>query len=335
MIPILKHTHTSFADEIFRLLGKGRVHAELVYEEFFRNGKVEGKNPAFLNAQALLRNILELTDFSSSELVEERNDGVTRKFLIRTKDLLEIESVLIPMQSGGTLCISSQVGCRMGCAFCETGRMGLIRNLSVEEIVSQVFIARHVLNYDTVMQAVRVLSDSRGFGFGRTHITISTSGVLSGIEKLSEEGEIAPNLAVSINAPQNSIRTRLMPVNRKANMELLYQAMHQYCTKTGRQILAAYVLLQGQNDTLEHADQLASYLKGLHVKINLIPYNPQSNDRFQPPEDGVIEAFAKRLRELGFYTLLRLTKGRRIMAGCGQLGNVNLRKSKALVVNHQ
>lgn len=344
-ISILSHTQQTFSEEIFAKLGKGRQHAGLVYEEFFRTGKITGLDPAFNNAKSLLQDILDLTDFSHLPIVQNMQDGNTGKFLLRTNDSLEIESVLIPMQAGSTLCISSQVGCRMGCVFCETGRMGLLRNLTTKEIISQVFAVCQVLgqkirnivfmgmgepfdNYESVMQAVKILMDSKGFGFGRNHITISTSGCKDGIEKLILEGEQAPNLAVSINAPSDMLRNRLMPINRKHNMHELYESMKSYCDKTSRSILIAYVLLKDHNDKLEHADLLAEYLKGLNVKINIIPYNPQSCDRFQPPDLPTIEAFTERLRSYGYYTLLRITKGRSIMAACGQLGNLKLRLMK-------
>jgi len=341
--PILAHTRHTFAESISSTLGKGNLHAGLVYEEFFRTGEVKGSSAAFNNAQKLLEAILQLTDFSHPELVREKNDGMTGKILLRTPDRLEIESVLIPMQSGGTLCVSSQVGCRMGCAFCETGRMGLLRNLDAGEIVSQVFVARHRLgfamrnivfmgmgepfdNYDNVMQAVRILCDPKGFGFGPRHLTISTSGCIEGINKLVAEGEKGPNLAVSLNASTDEERNKLMPINRRHDMQELRKAMQEYCQKSGRQILVAYVLLRDCNDSLVHADRLAAYLQGLDVKINLIPYNPQSRDRFVPPSAETIENFALHLRKLGYFTLLRGTKGRDIMAACGQLGNVKLRQ---------
>ncbi len=340
---IFSHTYHSFADFIFSRLGKGQLHAGLVYEELFRTGKITGANPAFNNAKQLYQTILDLTDQTLPEIALETSDGATGKFLLRLSDRYEVESVLIPMQAGGTLCISSQVGCRMGCTFCETGRMGLLRNLTVEEILSQVFIARHVLgfqfrnvvfmgmgepfdNYDSVMQSFRILTDPKGFGFGRRNITISTSGRVEEIDRLVGEGESGPNLAVSINAPNDAVRNKLMPINRKHSMQTLREAMERYCKGTKRQIMTAYVLLKDQNDTLEHADQLAEYLKGLDVKVNLIPYNAQSKDRFQAPELDVLESFTTRLRSHGLFTLLRLTKGAKIMAACGQLGNLELRK---------
>lgn len=342
-LSILALTRKEYSQAILEKIGKGRIHAGLIYEEWFRTGEVKGNSPAFNNAQALLQEIQALTCFAAPQVIKNHHDGPIEKFLLKTHDHLEVESVWIPMQAGGTLCISSQVGCRMGCAFCETGRMGLLRNLTTEEIVSQVFIARFHLglsfrnivfmgmgepfdNIDAVLQAVRVLMDPGGFGLGRNRITISTSGCLEGIYRLIEEGERAPNLAVSVNAPEDPLRTRLMPVNRKHSMDQLYKAMHDYCARTGRQILIAYVLLKEVNDTTEHADRLAEFLKGLNVKINLIPYNPQSSDRFQPSLPETVDIFRKRLQEHGYRALLRLTKGRNIMAACGQLGNLDLRK---------
>lgn len=347
-ISILSLTHDAFAHAIRNALGKGYTHALLAYEELFRCGQITGSDPSFNNAQNLLQQMRELIHMSLPQLSDERHDGKTGKFLLRTFDGLEVETVQIPMQSGGTLCISSQVGCRMGCAFCETGRMGLLRNLTTEEIVSQVFVARHVLkfefrnivfmgmgepfdNYDAVMQAVRVLNDAHGFGFGRRHIAISTSGCVDGIERLISEGEHGPNLAVSINAPVDGIRNRLMPINRKHDMAQLKLAMQRYCEQTGRQILIAYVLLKGQNDAEQHAEQLADYLQGLDVKVNLIPYNPQSRDRFQASDSETIDRFALRLRNRGYYTLIRQTKGQPIMAACGQLGNLKLRQKREVV----
>lgn len=348
-LPILSLTSQDYALSLRNQLGKGYQHALLAYQEWLQTGQIKGKHPAFSNAQNLLKAIIELTDFTALPLDSERHEGSTGKFLLKTTDQLDIESVLIPMQAGGTLCLSSQVGCRMGCAFCETGRMGLLRNLTAKEITSQLFTARHMLgmqvrnlvfmgmgepmdNYEEVMKAIRIFTDPLGFGLGIHRLTLSTSGSVEGIYRLmSEEASFIPNLAVSLNAPTDALRNRLMPVNRTYPLQELYQAMQAFCSQTGRQILVAYVLIKGQNDALEQADQLAAYLQGLNVKINIIPYNPQSCDRYQPPEQSVIELFTLRLRELGYYTLLRQTKGQKIMAACGQLGNLDLRKRKRLL----
>lgn len=344
-IPLLELSYQQYCQEVHSRLGKGFQHAGLLYEQILREGSPDLSIPAFGNAQLLVNSILELTDFSLPTTVRENTDGKTGKFLLTTQDALEIESVIIPMQSGSTQCISSQIGCRMGCSFCETGRMGLLRNLTVSEITGQVFTALHLRgvevrnvvfmgmgepfdNYENVMQAVRVLTDPKGFGFGKRHITISTSGCADSIRRFTEESGEMPNLAVSISAPTDSQRNRLMPINRKHNLQELYTCMQEYNRKTGRQILIAYVLMKGVNDSLEDADNLACYLEGLNVKVNLIPYNPQSRDRYQPPDPGEVGSFTRRLREKNIYTLLRVTKGQEIMAACGQLGNLELRKQR-------
>lgn len=345
LISIFSYTALEYASLIRAKLGKGYNHALILYQEWFRTGKVSCDHPSFGNAHVLYQAIVALTDFSYTPLSSMHNDGTTGKILLKTDDQLEFESVLIPMQAGGTLCLSSQVGCRMGCAFCETGRMGLLRNLSIKEIVSQLFIARFILNfsirnlvfmgmgepfdnYDAVMQAVRIFTDPHGFGLGAQHLTISTSGCIPYIYRFMNETGALPHLAISLSAPTDELRNRLMPINRQFPLKELYKAMEVFCKKTKKQILVAYVLIQGQNDTLQHATQLAHYLKGLDVKVNLIPYNAQSRDRFCAPSQEILEKFANFLRQEGFMVLLRQTKGDKIMAACGQLGNLELKKQK-------
>jgi 23S rRNA (adenine2503-C2)-methyltransferase len=177
-----------------------------------------------------------------------------------------------------------------------------------------------------MMRAVAVLMDTGGMGFGPSRITISTSGNVEGILRMGAEADPALNLAVSVNAPSDEIRNRIMPVNRKWNMAELKLAMQKYCIHPRREIFIEYVLLKGINDSLEAADQLAEYLREIRVKVNLIPYNPQTRDCFASPEIEQRRAFLKRMRDHGYQTSLRGTKGRQIMAACGQLGNVHVRK---------
>jgi 23S rRNA (adenine2503-C2)-methyltransferase len=291
--------------------------------------------------------MLSLVDLTIPSIHSHLTDGQTSKFLVEVGAGMNVESVVIPMQSGGTLCVSSQVGCRMGCAFCETGRMGLLKSLAPEEIVAQLFIAKIQLkqairnivfmgmgepfdNYDNVLKAVRILMDPLGFGYGKRNITISTSGKVEEIERYTDEEGDLPNLAVSLSAPLDALRNKLMPINRKFNLERLRGAMERYIEKTGREILVAYVLMKEVNDSLENADLLVDYLKNLPVKVNLIPYNPQTNDRYQRSDPEQIQAFYKRVRSSGLTTLLRNTKGDEIMAACGQLGKKGTNNAKVL-----
>lgn len=341
---IFSHTQESFSNSAFSRFGKGKLHAKRLYSDWFRTGSIEVAlqhvEPQALN---LVQSMIDSTDFSLPEISALREEGETVKFLLKFSDGLESESVLIPMEAGTTICISSQVGCKMGCAFCQTGKMGLIRHLSAVEIVQQVFVARFVLkrpvrnivfmgmgepfdNYDAVMQAVAIFTDMGGLAFGPSRISISTSGNVDAILRMAKEADPALNLAVSVNAPSDEIRNRIMPVNKQWDMAELKAAMVKYCEHPRREILVEYVLLKGINDSLESADLLAEYLRGVKVKVNLIPYNPQCRDRFAPPEIEQREAFLKRMRERGYQTLLRGTKGQQIMAACGQLGNVEVRR---------
>lgn len=344
-IPILRHTQKSFADAVESYFGKGALHAKKIYTAWWQNRLGELSSWVEPQAAPLVQAICDTIDQELLPCVKEKQEEFTTKFLLRLSDGLETESVLIPMEAGVTLCISSQIGCRMGCTFCETGRMGLIRHLRAEEIVAQAAYAKRVLekpvrnivfmgmgepldNFEEVMQAVRVLTDPAGMGLGPSRITISTSGHVEGIYRLIDQADPALNLAVSVNAPDDARRQKIMPVNRRWNMQKLKEAMQDYCRHPRREIFIEYVLLDGVNCSLEAADTLATYLEGLRVRVNLIPYNPQSCDRFAPPELSIIEAFIARLREKGYRVLLRQPKGQDIMAACGQLGNLQFRQAK-------
>lgn len=329
---ILSLTSESYVQTMSALFGKGARHAQILYRDFFQIGQLTARDPAFGNAGELFKQLCENTRTNCLEVARVDSDGETGKILYRTEDGHFIESVMIPMKHSSTLCVSSQVGCRLGCRFCETGRMGLVRHLRPEEIVAQVFVAKHQLeftprnivfmgmgepfdNFDAVDQAIQVLTDPFGLGYGPSRITVSTVGRVDGIAKLRK----GVNLAVSINAPNDEIRKKLMPINRKIPMKELKEAIIEYHKRTKKQVLIAYVLLKGINDTLECADELTAYLEGLSVKVNVIPYNPQKVDRYQPPEEEVIDAFLARLRGHGLRAFLRGTKGDKVMAACGQL----------------
>ncbi|MBS0622797.1 MAG: 23S rRNA (adenine(2503)-C(2))-methyltransferase RlmN [Verrucomicrobia bacterium] len=342
MLSIFRCTQKEYAEALVKQLGRGSRHAALVYSELFRKGEILGVTPAFKTAKKLLEEIKSATVFELPQAIRHIEEGKTRKFLLG-----EVEAVAIPMAAGWTLCVSSQVGCRMGCAFCQTGKMGLLRNLTAEEIVAQVFYAVHVAkipirnlvfmgmgepfdNYEEVMRTIRVLTDPGGFGFGPRHISVSTSGRVEEILRFAQEADPALNLAVSVNAPNDAVRARLMPINDTYSMQDLKQALEVYLQHPRRTLLAEYVLIKDVNDSLQAAEELAAYLQGLRVKINVIPYNPGTRGIFAPPHLAQQEAFVERLRALGFRVLLRSTHGQKIMAACGQLGDLELRKQYRL-----
>lgn len=343
-IPIHLYTSNEFAEKIFSIFGKGKQHALLIYKEWFRTGCVKGENPAFNNAKALFEDILAITDFSLPPLLKKLDEEKTGKILIATSDGFEIESVVLPMKAGYTLCLSSQIGCKMGCAFCETAKMGLKRNLSASEIVTQLFHAKHTLNvpirnlvfmgmgepldnFEEVMKSIAIITDFNGFGLGESRITVSTSGLCDQIERFIEKAPSAVHLAVSVNAPNDQVRSKLMPVNKKYDMQALKESMLKYCLQRKRKILVEYVLIAEKNDSLQDAVTLADYLEGLDVTVNLIPYNPGRRGTFKPASEKNIDEFATHLKQKGYLVFVRTTRGQKIMAACGQLGN---RKSQAL-----
>ncbi|MBM3200884.1 MAG: 23S rRNA (adenine(2503)-C(2))-methyltransferase RlmN [Chlamydiae bacterium] len=336
MIHIYGKNKESFCKELTKDLGKGEIYAKKLYQAWMNQGRLLAEEEVEPQARKLLKELISRTDFSLPVVEMPMNQDQTYKYLLRLHDQLAVEFVVIPMQAGATLCISSQVGCLKGCRFCSTGTMGLIRNLETYEIVAQVYHAIHTLknkirnivfmgmgepfdNFDNVMQAISILTDPHGLALGKRHISVSTSGVVDKIYRFADEADEAINLAVSVNAPNDEIRTKIMPVNRKWNMASLKEAMQYYLKSPKREILAEYVLLAGVNDQDEHAHLLCDYLENLRVKINVIPYNSGVNSRFTTSSQERIDRFMQILRSRNFCTLLRQTKGEKIMAACGQL----------------
>lgn len=336
MLKIANLDSAGYAKEMASQLGRGYQQALLVYKEWIRHGRISLNLPSFKNCPNLLREIVSLTDFTLPSISQRFSEARTEKILLELEDKQIVESVVIPMRFGWSLCVSSQVGCRMGCTFCQTGRMGLIRHLTTAEIVSQLFIVKNILgydvrnivfmgmgepfdNFDAVKKAVEIFTDPSGFGLGARHITISTVGRIDGIQRMKKEIPLV-NLAVSVNASNNVMRKKLMPITRKYDMDSLRKALEDYSSHPYREILVEYILIRGLTDTLEAADELANYLKDLPVKVNLIPYNPQKPTHFERSEEDVIRSFKSRLMEHGLHTLLRTTKGSNLMAACGQLG---------------
>lgn len=310
-------------------------------------------------------------------MCEETTEGPTFKFLMDVAgptrgrlaaeprlETLTVESVLIPMigrlgRRTYTLCVSSQVGCAMGCDFCETAQMGLVRHLEPEEIVAQWFAATHLVdrpkdcpitnlvfmgmgepldNFDNVSAAIRILCDHNGPSLGASNITVSTVGRIDGLARLAafarQPGFHRLGLAVSINAPNDHIRSRLMPVNRAMPMNALRDALLQYPMRTGGKICFEYVLIPGVNDADEHALELADFLApfgpppGRTVPLgllNLIPYNPRRNSPWPAPDEADVARFMGLLSAAGVYVKRRRTKGRAMMGACGQLGAAHIR----------
>lgn len=259
-------------------------------------------------------------------------DG-TCKWLLQLADGNAIETVFIPERSRGTLCISSQVGCALNCSFCATGKAGFNRNLSLAEIIGQLWIAvqqykvtnvvmmgmgEPLLNYHPLVSALEWMLSDHAYGLSKYRVTVSTSGVLPKILALKKDVPVC--LAVSLHAPNNVLRNQLVPLNKKYPLEVLIPACREYFSKGAKQkVLFEYVMLAGVNDSEDHAKELIALLRGVPCKINLIPFNPFPGTFYQTSTDAAIAAFQVSLMKAGYNTRVRRRRGDDIAAACGQL----------------
>ena len=259
----------------------------------------------------------------------------TRKILVGLWDGECVEEVLIPARDRKTVCVSSQIGCRFACAFCASGKEGCVRSLEAGEIVGQVLLAWREYgdrpsnivfmgmgepfdNYDAVLKAVRILNDPDGIAIGARHITISTSGVVPGIERLAGEG-LQVELSVSLHAPESELRSKLMPVNRRYPLPDLLAACQRFAAATKRLITFEYTLIRGVNDSRQQARALAKLLKPIPSRVNLIPLSPVEGFDGQAPAPETVVMFIDILARSGINATLRVSKGTGIDAACGQL----------------
>ena len=296
------------------------------------------------NLSKLLRDKLKsIAQIALPEIVlEQDSEDGTRKWLLRLGDGNCIETVFIPEKSRGTLCVSSQVGCALNCNFCSTARQGFSRNLTIAEIIGQIWLAvrslsngslRHdhtisnivmmgmgepLLNFDNVVRAMNLMMDDFAYGFSKRRVTLSTSGIVPALRRLSEVSEVA--LAISLHAPNDALRDRLVPINKKYPLsELLEVCRNYFKGKNGRRITMEYVMLDGINDQPEHACQLIKILEGIPVKVNLIPFNPFPNTIYRRSSFEKIDKFKTILMRAGHNAITRKTRGEDIDAACGQL----------------
>lgn len=246
-----------------------------------------------------------------------------------------IESVVLLDGKRRTLCVSTQAGCAMNCAFCATAKLKLRRNLSSGEIVDQVYrVEKHgdrisnvvfmgmgepLANYDAVLKAVRMLNDSAGRNIGVRHLTISTCGIAPAIRKLAEE-DIVPRLAISLNAATDELRTKLMPINAKYPIKVLLDAVEAYQLRVNRRVTFEYVMIKGLNDSVEDAERLIKLLRRFKCNVNLIEYNPHPGCRFKGSDSRKTRQFCEAIAQAGIETTIRFKMGRTIFAACGQLG---------------
>jgi 23S rRNA (adenine2503-C2)-methyltransferase len=281
-----------------------------------------------------MEDLVVLTE-PSIDRIQTSSDG-TKKVLFRLADGLFIESVLIPGRNHWTACISTQAGCAMGCLFCLTGRQGLLRDLRPSEITGQMTMLRRctpegpeiknivlmgmgepLANYDHTVKAIRILTSDDGLGFSNRKITVSTCGLAPQIVRLGQE--ICVNLAISLNAPDDRRRSALMPVNRKYPLATLLEACRDYPMPGRRMLTFEYILMAGVNDSPADAKKLALLLRNIRCKLNLISFNEFSGSSFRTPSPETVSAFQQILLDHHYTAILRASRGRDILAACGQL----------------
>lgn len=318
-------------------LGEKRFRAEQIFDWVYQKGISSFEEMANLSKDLRSRLVAGFR-FPLIKHLSTQESGDTSKFLWELSDGKRVESVLIRSFNRRTVCLSSQVGCPARCAFCASGREGLIRSLTTAEIVEQALhIDRYLKqkgervchlvymgmgepleNYDAVLKSIRILNSEKSLHISQRRMTVSTVGIIPGIQRLAEE-DLSVNLVLSLHAPNQHLRKKIIPFARKYPLEEILVAMDDYAKVTRRDITYEYTLLANINDRIEHAEELAALLKEKQCTVNLIPYNPVAGLKLERPDRDTIHAFRDVLEERGIRTTWRYTKGDDIAAACGQL----------------
>ncbi len=327
-------------ESFFCAMGEKPFRASQILQWVYQQGVVDFD--AMTNLSKALR--VRLSDAAEVRvpalaMEQDARDG-TRKWLLRLEDGNCIETVFIPEDGRGTLCVSSQVGCTLNCSFCSTAQQGFNRNLSTAEIIGQVWLANTalgrdpkgervitnvvlmgmgepLLNFDNVIKAIGLMLDDHGYGLSKRRVTLSTAGVVPGLDRLREVSDIS--LAVSLHATDDALRDELVPLNRKYPLRELLAACRRYVEGRHQRVTFEYVMLDGVNDRPEHARALVRLLQGVPAKVNLIPFNPFPHTRYQRSGVEAINRFRDILSAAGLTTITRKTRGDDIDAACGQL----------------
>lgn len=325
-VEMLENYFISINDKKFRAIQ--------VYEALYKK-RVKDIDDAPNIPTNIKSKIKEDFDTSFITIISKQESSDVNKYLFKLKDGNTVEAVLMRHDYGTSICISSQVGCNMGCKFCESGRLKKVRNLDASEMVMQILLVMedigdritHIVimgigepfdNYDNVMNFVRIINHPKGIGIGSRHITISTCGIVPKIyEFMKEDGQV--NLAISLHAPNNSIRDSIMPINKVYRIEDVMEAIRVYIEKTNRRVTFEYILLKGLNDSAENAKELAKLIRGMNAYVNLIPYNETENLDFKRSSKDSIMRFYDILKKEKISVTIRKEFGGNIDAACGQL----------------
>ena len=321
-------------EDYFQELGEKKFRATQIYDFLYKK-RINNIEKMSNISKDIKKHLSENFSFDRIKLILKQEDKDVKKYLFELLDGQRIETVLMYHDYGISVCVSSQVGCNMGCKFCESGRLKKIRNLEAYEIVQQILMIEedinqritHVVvmgigepfdNYDNLMRFIKIINEAKGIALGSRHITVSTCGLIKGIEKfMNEEGQV--NLAISLHAPNDEIRKKIMPIAAVYDMESLFEALDKYIKKTNRRITIEYIMLEGINDKIENAFELASRLKGLNCYVNLIPYNETENIGYKRTKKEQIMKFYDILKKKNINVTIRKEFGSKVDAACGQL----------------
>jgi len=330
-------------EEFFASIGEKKFRAQQMLKWIHQYGEADFEKMTNMG-KGLRAKLAEISEIALPEVVYEdfSSDG-TRKWVMRMPGGSSIETVYIPEKERGTLCVSSQIGCSLDCSFCSTGKQGFNRDLTVAEIIGQVYVAamsfhepgerrerritnvvmmgmgEPLLNFDNVVDAMNLMMDDNAYGLSKRRVTLSTSGVVPMMDKLGDVTDVS--LAVSLHAPNDELRNQLVPINKKYPLKELIAATNRYLSKLPdrRKATIEYTMMEGINDTMEHAEQLAQLMKQVPCKINLIPFNPFPNSGYKRPSNNRVYRFRDHLINEGHIVTIRSTRGDDIDAACGQL----------------
>ena len=321
-------------EQYFVSIGEKKFKATKVFEWLYQKRVTTIEE--FSNIKKEAREQLQ-KDFSLElpKVIKREIDTDVEKYLFELSDNERIEAVLMRHNYGLSVCVSSQVGCNMGCKFCESGRLKKVRNLEAHEMVDQILVIESLIkerissvvimgigepldNYENVIRFIKIINDAKGIQIGARHITLSTCGLIPKIKELSEL-DIQINLAISLHAPNDHLRSEIMPINKAYPLQELMETIKEYIKKTNRRVTMEYILLKGVNDQKKHAKELANLLRGMNVYVNLIPYNETNHIEFQKSDKETIDAFYRELQKEKIQVTVRREFGSSISAACGQL----------------
>ncbi len=321
-------------ENYFKEIGESKFRAGQVFDWLYIK-RVESFDEMTNLKKDLIKYLNQNFSMERLKLVKKQSDVDVNKYLFELYDGNKIEAVLMRHDYGNSLCVSSQVGCNMGCRFCESGRLKKLRNLSAFELVLQILAVEedinervsHVVlmgigepfdNYDNVMKFINIINDPKGINIGIRHITVSTCGIVPKIREFTKE-KTGVNLAISLHAPTNDIRNKIMPINKAYKIEDIINSVKEYIKVTNRRVTFEYILLKDVNDTEECAKKLVSLLKGLNCYVNLIPYNETSHIEYKTSLKVTINKFYDILKESNINVTIRREFGSKVSAACGQL----------------